>query len=80
MKTSAIRHLCQQKQGEWVSLSSEQFCEQVDKVSLGLLKLGVEAGDRIAIISEGRPEWSIIDFGIQQVGGYFDTDLPHIDH
>lgn len=56
------------KQGEWVSLSSEQFCEQVDKVSLGLLKLGVEAGDRIAIVSEGRPEWNIIDFGIQQVG------------
>jgi long-chain acyl-CoA synthetase len=56
------------KQGEWVSLSSEQFCEQVDKVSLGLIKLGVEAGDRIAIVSEGRPEWNIIDFGIQQVG------------
>ncbi|MEI7583372.1 long-chain fatty acid--CoA ligase [Runella sp.] len=56
------------KQGEWVSLSSEQFCEQVDKVSLGLLKLGVEVGDRIAIVSEGRPEWNIIDFGIQQVG------------
>jgi long-chain acyl-CoA synthetase len=56
------------KQGEWVSLSSEQFCEQVDKVSLGLLKLGVEAGDRIAIVSEGRPEWNILDFGIQQVG------------
>ena len=56
------------RQGEWVSLSSEQFCVQVDKVSLGLLKLGVEVGDRIAIISEGRPEWNIIDFGIQQVG------------
>ncbi|MFN8347899.1 MAG: long-chain fatty acid--CoA ligase [Spirosomataceae bacterium] len=56
------------RQGEWVSLSGEQFCEQVDKVSLGLIKMGVQAGDRIAIVSEGRPEWNIIDFGIQQAG------------
>ena len=49
------------RQGEWNSISGEQFCEQVDKVSLGLIKLGVQVGDRIAIISEGRPEWNIID-------------------
>lgn len=60
--------LASKRQGEWALISAEQFCEQVDKVSLGLIKLGVQAGDRIAIISEGRPEWNIIDFGIQQVG------------
>lgn len=56
------------RHGEWVTFSSQQFCEEVDKVSLGLLQLGVQAGDRIAIVSEGRPEWNIVDFGIQQVG------------
>lgn len=60
--------LASKRQGEWGTISAEQFCEQVDKVSLGLIKLGVQAGDRIAIVSEGRPEWNIIDFGIQQVG------------
>lgn len=57
------------RQGEWITFSSDEFCSQVDKVSLGLLKMGVEAGDRIAIVSDGRPEWNILDFGIQQVGG-----------
>ncbi|AEI51788.1 AMP-dependent synthetase/ligase [Runella slithyformis] len=56
------------RHGEWVTFSSQQFCEEVDKVSLGLLQLGVQAGDRIAIVSDGRPEWNIVDFGIQQVG------------
>ncbi len=56
------------RHGEWVTFSSQQFCEEVDKVSLGLIQLGVQASDRIAIVSEGRPEWNIVDFGIQQVG------------
>lgn len=56
------------RHGEWVKYSSQQFCEEADKVSLGLLQLGVQTGDRIAIVSEGRPEWNIVDFGIQQVG------------
>jgi long-chain acyl-CoA synthetase len=56
------------RHGDWVKYSSQQFCEEADKVSLGLLQLGVQTGDRIAIVSEGRPEWNIVDFGIQQVG------------
>lgn len=56
------------RHGEWITFSSQQFCEEADKVSLGLLQLGVQTGDRIAIVSEGRPEWNIVDFGIQQVG------------
>ncbi|WP_428664182.1 AMP-dependent synthetase/ligase [Runella sp.] len=56
------------RNGEWLTFSAQQFCEQVDKLSLGLLQLGVQVGDRIAIVSEGRPEWNIVDFAIQQVG------------
>ncbi len=59
------------RHGEWVKYSSQHFCEEADKVSLGLLQLGVQAGDRIAIVSEGRPEWNIVDFGIQQIGSHF---------
>ncbi len=56
------------RNGEWVRFSAQEFCEQVDRLSLGLLQLGVQPGDRIAIVSEGRPEWNIVDFAIQQVG------------
>jgi long-chain acyl-CoA synthetase len=45
-------------------LSSKEFFERVRDVSLGLGALGVEAGDRVAIVSESRPEWLIADLGI----------------
>ncbi len=56
------------RQGEWKTYSTTEVCEQVDKISLGLIGMGVKAGDRIAIVSDGRPEWNIVDFGIQQLG------------
>lgn len=34
-------------------------------MSLGFLKIGVEKGDKIAVISESRPEWNIVDFAVQ---------------
>lgn len=54
--------------GEWKTVSAKDFISQVNEFSLGLIKLGIEKGDKIAIISESRPEWNIVDFGIQQLG------------
>jgi long-chain acyl-CoA synthetase len=44
--------------------STQHFVDQVRHVSLGLDALGVKAGDRVALISESRPEWLISDLGI----------------
>ena len=49
-------------------LSSKELFERIRDVSLGLTALGVGAGDRVAIISESRPEWLIADLAIL-VGG-----------
>jgi long-chain acyl-CoA synthetase len=49
-------------------LSSKEFFERVRDVSLGLSALGVEAGDRVAIVSESRPEWLIADLGVLCAG------------
>ena len=59
--------------GEYVPLSSQQVQDQVDLVSLGLLKLGLKKDDKVAIISMNRPEWLLADFGIAQIGG---TSVP----
>ncbi|MTI29854.1 AMP-dependent synthetase/ligase, partial [Xanthovirga aplysinae] len=56
------------KNGIWKKYSSLDFLDTVNNVSLGLMKLGVEKGDKIGIISFNRPEWNFIDFGIQQLG------------
>jgi long-chain acyl-CoA synthetase len=54
--------------GQWKKYSSREFQEIVDKLSLGLMKMGIERGDKVAIISFNRPEWNFVDFAIQQVG------------
>jgi long-chain acyl-CoA synthetase len=53
---------------EWHYVSAGQFIQQVNELSIGLLKMGIQKGDKIAIIAEGCPEWNIVDFGIQQTG------------
>ena len=50
-------------------LSSKEFFERIRDVSLGLVALGIAAGDRVAIVSESRPEWLIADLAILTAGG-----------
>ena len=44
---------------EWISILAETFVERVRNVALGLAELGIKPGDRIALLSENRPDWSI---------------------
>jgi len=50
------------RQGQWRELSYQQLADRVQDLSLGLLELGVSPGDRVAILSENRPEWAIADY------------------
>ena len=54
--------------GEWVNVTAGAFCERVRNVALGLAALGIRPGDRIALLSENRPEWSIADMAILSLG------------
>lgn len=56
--------------GEWKKYSTQQFADTVDNLSKGLIKLGMEKGSRIAVMSHNRPEWNITDFAITQFGAY----------
>jgi long-chain acyl-CoA synthetase len=64
--------------GEWIKYSAHEFIDLVNQTSLGLMKIGVKKGDKIAIISPNRPEWNIMDFGIQQVGAVSVPLYPNI--
>jgi long-chain acyl-CoA synthetase len=48
--------------------STREFFSQIRALSLGLQEMGVEAGDRVALVCESRPEWSIADFAILTAG------------
>ncbi len=50
------------REGRWVELSYRGLADQVQDLSLGLLELGVHPGDRVAILSENRPEWAVADY------------------
>jgi long-chain acyl-CoA synthetase len=52
----------------WVAYSTSEVIQIVNHVSLGLIHLGLEKNDKVAIISFNRPEWNFIDYGVQQVG------------
>ena len=54
---------------EWVYFSTDQIIDMANQVSCGLLKLGVKPGDKVAVaVYKNRPEWVIMDLGIQQLG------------
>jgi len=53
---------------EWVPISSEALRERVVAVSNALQRWGIGKGDRVAILSENRPEWTIADFASLLIG------------
>ena len=55
--------------GKWVSISTQEYINRANSISRGLLNLGVQPNDKIAIISSNnRTEWNICDIGILQIG------------
>lgn len=64
MERSASRPVAMRvkRNGAWTALSYKELKEQVHAFSIGLLELGVRPGDRVAILSENRPEWAVTDF------------------
>src|SRR2546423_13775216 len=53
--------------GAWQYIRGSEAVDHVKRIAFGLSALGIEAGDRIAIISENRPEWSLVDLAILSV-------------
>jgi long-chain acyl-CoA synthetase len=55
-------------QGQYQPISHRTVAERVRRVALGLQELGLARGDRVAILSENRPEWAIADFACLTAG------------
>jgi len=56
------------EKGVWKTYSSSEVKGIVDELSLGFLAQGLLEGEKVAIISENRPEWNFIDLALQQIG------------
>lgn len=53
---------------QWINYSTEDFIRNVNAVGYGLINMGINPGDRVAIVSNNRPEWNFVDYGSQQAG------------
>lgn len=67
--------LAAKEAGRWRSYSTQEVKNIVDKLSAGLIALGISSGDmslegrdKIAVISKNRPEWVFLDLAVQKIG------------
>ena len=54
--------------GNWKKYISRDFVKMTDTLSQGLIGLGVQKGDRVAVVSNNCPQWNMVDFAVQQIG------------
>ena len=70
--------------GEWVDVSFPELGQIAKEVSLGLIELGIDRGDKVGILSNTRPEWTYADFGILSTGAtvvpIYQTNSPEECH
>jgi long-chain acyl-CoA synthetase len=67
------QHLKYKRAGAWHGVSSDEFRRAVEELSLGLRALGLERGDRAALLSENRPQWAYADMATLCAGA---IDVP----
>jgi len=78
--------LAAKENGKWKTYSTEEVKSTVDKLSAGLVNLGIQCGDmtaekrdKIAILSKNRPEWIMLDLAVQQTGAILTPIYPTIN-
>ena len=78
--------LAAKENGKWRTYSTQEVKETVDKLSAGLLNLGIGKGDmssegrdKVALLSKNRPEWVMVDLAVQQIGAILTPIYPTIN-
>jgi long-chain acyl-CoA synthetase len=66
--------------GGWVDITAREFADQVTAAAKGLIAGGIERGDRIALLSTTRYEWTLLDYAIWAAGAstvpIYETSSP----
>ena len=78
--------LAAKENNQWRKYSTTEVKELVDKLSGGLLNMGIGSGDmkpenrdKVAIVCRNRPEWIILDLAVQQIGAILTPVYPTIN-
>jgi long-chain acyl-CoA synthetase len=87
LKDASSRTMMAAKEnGSWKKYSTLEVADIVNKLSAGLLQLGIGGGDntpegrdKIAVISKNRPEWLFLDLAVQQIGAVLTPVYPTVN-
>jgi len=61
------------REGRWVALSADALADRVRTLAVGFYAEGIRPGDRVALLSENRPEWTLSDLALLALGA---VDVP----
>ncbi|NTW25204.1 MAG: long-chain fatty acid--CoA ligase, partial [Lentimicrobium sp.] len=64
--------------GVWKKYSISYYTQMADNITSGLIALGIKKGDKIATITNNRPEWNFLDMAIMQAGAIHVPVYPTI--
>lgn len=70
--------LAGKKNGTWITYSPREYERLVNEMSYGLLALGISGGDKVATISNNKPEWNFVDMALAQIGAVHVPIYPTI--
>ncbi len=66
------------RKGSWESYSSTEFLQVINELAMGFIEIGIQPGDKIALISSNRNEWNVVDFATQILGAVLVPIYPTI--
>jgi long-chain acyl-CoA synthetase len=70
--------LSEKKKNEWIKYDVNHYRLCSTKLSSGFIELGIQKGDKIATVTNNRPQWNFVDMGVLQVGAIHVTIYPTI--
>lgn len=69
---------CDKRGGKWLKVSTKEYIDKANALCRGLVKNGIQPGDKVAVISNNRSEWNMTDIAVQQAGAILVPVYPTI--
>ncbi len=63
---------------EWFTYSTEEYYKKAHQFALGMMALGISRGDKVATVTNNRPEWNFADMGLAMIGAVHVPIYPTI--
>lgn len=63
---------------DWYTFSTEEYYQKAHQFALGMMAMGIQKGDKVATVTNNRPEWNFADMGLAMIGAVHVPIYPTI--